>query len=57
MLAGAPRLLLALRSVSPRALAKQAFGVETLWAEAAEGVFVNLYELNFLTAAQGGPLH
>jgi len=57
VLAGAPWLLLALSSISQRAFAKQSFGVETVRAEAAESVFVNLYELNCLSAAQRGPLH
>lgn len=57
MLAGAPWLLLALGSISPRAFTKQVFGIETVGAEATASVFVNLYELNCLTAAQRGPLH
>lgn len=57
MLTGATWLLLALSSVSPGAFAKQVLGIETVRAEAAENVFVNLCELNCLTAARRGPLH
>lgn len=52
VLAGTPWLLLTLSSISPRAFAKEVFGIETVQARAAESVFVNLYELNCLTAAQ-----
>lgn len=57
MLPSAPWPLLAPSSISPRVFAKQAFGIEAVWAKAAARVFVNLYELNCLTAAQRGPLH